>query len=108
MSQLVTYWQVGSHLDSVPAGPGINDNGSGSMANLEMAIQLAKSGKKPTNQVLFAFWGAEELGLLGSRHFVKRLAEDGTISDVALNLNFDMIVRVTEWMDNNVLIILFL
>ncbi len=62
------------------------------MANLEMAIQLAKSDKKPTNQVLFAFWGAEELGLLGSRHFVQRLTEDGTISDIALNLNYDMIV----------------
>lgn len=92
VSESVTYCQVGSHLDSVPAGPGINDNGSGSMANLEMAIQLAKSGKKPVNQVLFAFWGAEELGLLGSRHFVQRLTEDGTISDIALNLNFDMIV----------------
>ena len=62
------------------------------MANLEMAIQLAKSNKKPANQVLFAFWGAEELGLLGSHHFVKRLTEDGTISDIALNLNYDMIV----------------
>ena len=79
-------------MDSVPAGPGINDNGSGSMANLEMAIQLSNSNKKPENQVLFAFWGAEELGLLGSRHFVQRLTEDGTISDIALNLNFDMIV----------------
>lgn len=62
------------------------------MANLEMAIQLAKSNKKPVNQVLFAFWGAEELGLLGSRHFVQRLTDDGAISDIALNLNYDMIV----------------
>ena len=73
------------------------------MANLEMAIQLAKSNKKPANQVLFAFWGAEELGLLGSRHYVQQLTEDGTISDVALNLNFDMIVsylwiaRSSQW-----------
>ena len=65
---------------------------SGSMANLEMAIQLAKSNKKPTNQILFAFWGAEELGLLGSRHFVQRLTENGAISNIALNLNYDMIV----------------
>lgn len=67
------------------------------MANLEMAIQLAKSGKKPVNQVLFAFWGAEELGLLGSRHFVQRLTEDGTISDIVLNLNYDMIVSQQVW-----------
>ena len=65
---------------------------SGSMANLEMAIQLAKSNLKPVNQVLFAFWGAEELGLLGSRHFVQKLTEDGTIYDIILNLNYDMIV----------------
>ena len=62
------------------------------MANLEMAIQLAKSNKKPLNQILFAFWGAEELGLLGSNHFVETLKADGTISDIALNLNYDMIV----------------
>ena len=62
------------------------------MANLEMAIQLARSNKKPLNQILFAFWGAEEWGLLGSHHFVKTKIEDGTISDIALNLNYDMIV----------------
>lgn len=62
------------------------------MANLEMAIQLAKSNKKPLNKVLFAFWGAEELGLLGSTHFVQRLTQEDAISDISLNLNFDMIV----------------
>ena len=55
---------VGGHLDSVSAGPGINDNGSGSAAILEVAEQMKKV--KPTNTVRFAWWGAEESGLVGS------------------------------------------
>jgi Zn-dependent M28 family amino/carboxypeptidase len=54
---------AGAHLDSVTAGPGINDNGSGSAALLETAL-MAKV--KPENTVRFAWWGAEELGLIGS------------------------------------------
>jgi len=46
--------------------------------------------------VLFAFWGAEELGLLGSDHFVMSLAEEQK-SQIALNLNFDMLVRQLQW-----------
>jgi Zn-dependent M28 family amino/carboxypeptidase len=49
----------------VPEGPGINDNGTGSAFNLELAIPLAKMAA-PANKVRFAFWGAEEEGLLGS------------------------------------------
>jgi hypothetical protein len=58
---------VGTHLDSVDAGPGVNDNGSGSATNLQMAL-LWKLLNLPTiNKIRFAWWGAEELGLLGSR-----------------------------------------
>ena len=53
---------VGSHLDSVAEGPGINDNGSGSAAILEPAMQLAALGICPANRVRFAWWGAEESG----------------------------------------------
>ena len=49
---------AGAHLDSVTAGPGINDNGTGSAALLETALQMAKV--KPENTVRFAWWGAEE------------------------------------------------
>lgn len=79
---------VGAHLDSVQAGPGINDNGSGSAAILEVAEQLAKVN--PRNAVRFAWWGAEEAGLVGSRDYVANLspAEGDKIS---LYLNFDMI-----------------
>ena len=79
---------AGAHLDSVQDGAGINDNGSGSAALLETAIQMAKV--KTTNTVRFAWWGAEESGLLGSEHYVADLSEDEA-EDIALYLNFDMV-----------------
>jgi Zn-dependent M28 family amino/carboxypeptidase len=79
---------AGSHLDSVLAGPGINDNGSGSAAILEVAENIAKV--TPENTVRFAWWGAEELGLLGSAHYVRTLTAEQK-ADVALYLNFDMV-----------------
>ena len=80
----------GAHLDSVDAGPGINDNGSGSAAQLEVAIQLAKVVKNPRNKVRFAWWSAEEEGLLGSTHYVAD-ATTAELGDIALVLNFDML-----------------
>ena len=79
---------AGAHLDSVRAGPGIQDNGSGSAAILETAVQMAKV--KPFNTVRFAWWGAEESGLLGSTAYVNGLTEEQQ-GDIALYLNFDMI-----------------
>ena len=82
---------VGAHLDSVAEGPGINDNGSGSAAILETAIQMAEQDKDgPRNRVRFAFWGAEESGLIGSTHYVSQLTKE-EIKQHALNLNFDMV-----------------
>ena len=80
---------VGAHLDSVPAGPGINDNGSGVAAVLETALQLGNS-PQVTNAVRFGFWGGEELGLLGSNNYVQSLNVDA-LKDIALYLNFDML-----------------
>ena len=79
---------AGAHLDSVQDGAGINDNGTGSAALLETAIQMSKT--KPNNTVRFAWWGAEEEGLLGSEHYVAGLTEDQA-ADISLYLNFDMI-----------------
>ncbi|MGV5049385.1 M20/M25/M40 family metallo-hydrolase [Rhodococcus pyridinivorans] len=80
---------VGAHLDSVPEGPGINDNGTGVAAVLETALQL---GSEPgvTNAVRFAFWGAEEVGLVGSTRYVESLSDEERL-DIALYLNFDML-----------------
>ncbi|GAA4324126.1 M28 family metallopeptidase [Pigmentiphaga soli] len=79
---------VGAHLDSVAAGPGINDNGSGSAAVLETAVQMAKV--TPANRLRFALWGAEENGLLGSADYVDSLTEEER-GRIALYLNFDML-----------------
>jgi Zn-dependent M28 family amino/carboxypeptidase len=81
---------VGAHLDSVPEGPGINDNGSGSGAILEVAEELAELDVTPRNKVRFAFWGAEESGLVGSEHYVASLSQR-QLSKIFLNLNFDMV-----------------
>ncbi len=81
---------LGAHLDSVTEGPGINDNGSGSAALLEIAKGVSKTIKKPKNKVRFAWWSAEEFNLLGSEYYVANLTE-GQRADVALYLNFDMI-----------------
>lgn len=79
---------AGAHLDSVQRGPGINDNGSGSAVLLEVAEQMAKV--KPWHKVRFAWWGAEEAGLIGSTAYVNSLnLEERT--KIALYLNFDMV-----------------
>jgi Zn-dependent M28 family amino/carboxypeptidase len=79
---------VGAHLDSVEHGPGINDNGSGSAVILEAAERLAAA--RTRNRLRFVWWGAEEQGLLGSRHYVDRLSQAAR-SRIALYLNFDMV-----------------
>ncbi|MFG2106467.1 M28 family peptidase [Micromonospora chersina] len=79
---------AGAHLDSEPDTAGINDNGSGSAALLEIALQMAKA--KTNNQVRFAWWGAEEANLIGSTFYVNSLSEEQA-DDIALYLNFDMI-----------------
>jgi len=82
---------VGSHLDSVVEGPGIQDNGSGSASDLEVALQMAKlGGFEPRNKVRFAWWGAEESGLLGSQFYVDSLTRRER-KDIAVNLTFDMV-----------------
>src|SRR5207244_2400515 len=80
---------IGGHLDTAIDGPGVNDNGSGTMTLLEIARRLAAAG--PTAwKVRFAFWSGEELGLWGSRRYVDGLfyAERGAFQAY---LNFDML-----------------
>jgi Zn-dependent M28 family amino/carboxypeptidase len=81
---------VGAHLDSVPEGPGINDNGSGSAAVLDAALVLADAIHHAPANVQFAFWGAEERGLVGSRHHVGALTEDER-RNIGVYINLDMV-----------------
>lgn len=79
---------AGAHSDSVKAGPGINDNGSGSIALLEIAQQLTKFSVN--NAVRFAWWSAEEVGLVGSTKYVASLSPE-ELEKITLYLNFDML-----------------
>ncbi|QJT03415.1 M28 family peptidase [Streptomyces asoensis] len=81
---------AGSHLDSVTAGAGINDNGSGSAAVLETALAVSRAGYQPTKHLRFAWWGAEELGMVGSRYYVNNLSATNR-ARISGYLNFDMI-----------------
>ncbi|MFF1294216.1 MULTISPECIES: M28 family metallopeptidase [unclassified Streptomyces] len=81
---------AGSHLDSVTSGAGINDNGSGSAAVLETALAVSRTGYQPTKHLRFAWWGAEELGLVGSRYYVNNLSSTNR-AKISGYLNFDMI-----------------
>ena len=79
---------AGAHLDSVSAGPGLNDNGSGVATLLEMAEAVGP--RPPGARVRLGFWGAEELGLIGSRRHVRTLS-DAERRRIAAYLNFDMV-----------------
>ncbi|KAH9906735.1 Zn-dependent exopeptidase [Xylariomycetidae sp. FL2044] len=79
---------LGAHSDSVEKGPGINDNGSGSCGLLTVAKALSKW--KTNNQVRFAWWTAEEEGLLGAEHYTNITAAS-EMDKIRLYLNFDMI-----------------
>jgi aminopeptidase S len=80
---------AGAHLDSVEDGPGMNDNASGSAALLEIAVRLGGS-PEVTNQVRMAWWGAEEVDLDGSKHYVETLSR-AERSRITLYLNLDMV-----------------
>jgi hypothetical protein len=79
---------AGAHLDSVTEGPGINDNGSGSAALLETALQMAKVN--PVNTLRFAWWAVEEAGLIGSADYVAGLSQ-AQRDRIALYMNYDMV-----------------
>jgi Iap family predicted aminopeptidase len=79
---------VGAHLDSVPMGPGANDNASGSAAVLELARVFA--GRPEQARLSLALFGAEEDGLIGSQRHVARIGAEGTRQYRAM-LNLDMV-----------------
>jgi hypothetical protein len=81
---------AGGHRDSVPAGPGMNDDGSGVVALLAMADRFPARRIPPRTALRIAFWGGEELGLLGSRRYVNRLSA-AERQRIAAYLNLDMV-----------------
>ena len=81
---------LGAHLDGVEEGPGVNDNGSGSAALLAVAEALVDQPTEVDHKVRFGFWGAEEVGLVGSTHYVNSLS-DAELGQIESYLNFDMI-----------------
>jgi len=78
---------AGAHLDSVPGGPGINDNGSGVATLLEVARSF---GGRPPGRVRLAFWAAEEHGLVGSRAYVRSLSR-ARRREIRAYLTLDMV-----------------
>ncbi|RKK65903.1 hypothetical protein BFJ69_g15881 [Fusarium oxysporum] len=97
---------LGAHLDSVQGGPGINDNGApslsakalttliqtGSGSSLILELFLALSKYKTKNKIRFAWWGAEENGVLGSKHYTSNLPADD-VDNILVYLNFDMVAK---------------
>ncbi len=79
---------AGAHLDSVPAGPGMSDNGSGVAALLAVA---ENTGPRASGAPLrLGFWGSEEFGLYGSRRYVGSLDRE-QVRRIAAYVNLDMV-----------------
>ncbi|ROT42193.1 aminopeptidase Y [Sodiomyces alkalinus F11] len=88
---------LGAHLDSVQAGPGVNDDGSGSGALLEIMGSFKKyTGFK--NKVRFIWWGAEESGLIGSLYYTSTLPEEEA-DKIRFYFNYDMIGSISPKFD---------
>ncbi|GAA1656989.1 M28 family peptidase [Actinoplanes couchii] len=83
-------YMFGAHSDGVSAGPGINDDGSGTATLLEAALRLAANNPTMTNHVRFGWWAGEEQGLIGSKFYVNSLT---TAQKTAIKAygTFDMI-----------------
>ncbi|KAF2810460.1 Zn-dependent exopeptidase [Mytilinidion resinicola] len=79
---------LGGHSDSVAEGPGINDDGTGTLTLLEIAAQLAKYDVR--NCVRFAWWAGEEEGLLGSDYYVSQLSARENLK-IRLFMDYDML-----------------
>ena len=80
---------LGAHLDSVQAGPGINDDGSGTAALLEIIEGVEKYDGFP-HRIRFGWWGAEESGLVGSLYYTRHLSTEDA-DKIKYYFNYDMI-----------------
>jgi hypothetical protein len=98
---------LGAHYDHVGYGKlsnsfgptgfihnGADDNASGVAGLLEVAEACTLLPQRPRRTIVFALWDGEEVDLLGSRHFVKRLPLPLARQTVAFSINLDMIGRL--------------
>ena len=76
----------GSHYDSVEFSTGVYDNGAGSVINMELLRHYLANPPKRT--IKFLWYGCEEMGLLGSKAWVK--AHEAELKDFILNVNIDV------------------
>ena len=81
---------VGAHLDSVPDGPGINDDGSGTATLLAQAEEIADGHHNIRNKIRFMWFGAEENGLIGSTYYAHSLSQR-EVDKIDVMLDFDML-----------------
>ena len=81
---------AGAHLDSVAAGPGVNDDGSGTSAQLEIAKQISAKGLVPNQKIRFMWFGGEEEGLIGSNYYAEHLSQT-EVNKIMVMLDTDMI-----------------
>ncbi len=81
---------AGAHLDSVPAGPGINDDGSGTAWQLELGEQISKLGTPPRHKIRLMWFGGEEDGLVGSQYYAANLSQS-EINKIDVMIDTDMI-----------------
>ena len=85
---------IGGHYDSVPAGPGANDNASGTAVVIEMARAMAADNV--FDDACFVLFGSEEIGLIGSANYVASLTQEERDAIEAM-LNFDMLAVGEGW-----------
>ena len=89
---------IGAHMDHLgldgdgDAYNGADDNASGTTAVLELAEAFGKSDTKPKDTIVFIAFNAEELGLLGSKHYVNNPLLP--LDDCKLMINLDMVGRL--------------
>ncbi|MCP4453734.1 MAG: M20/M25/M40 family metallo-hydrolase, partial [Planctomycetes bacterium] len=90
------YIIMGGHMDHVGVRNGLvrngaDDNASGTAVTMEVARVLAEAKYKPKRTIIFCCWCAEELGLIGSRHYVANPCDDVTMAQVVTYFNMDMV-----------------
>ena len=89
---------IGAHMDHLgvdgdgDAYNGADDNASGTTAILELAEAFGKSDARPKDTIVFIAFNAEELGLLGSKHYVNNPLLP--LDDCKLMINLDMVGRL--------------